>query len=253
MSSAYERDKRNPRTATGKNNIEYVLAAGLETWAHQVLYSRRVYPKATFGNVRFAGIQCRVNRHPDVVQYIQETVSLAAPAIIQGSVDQVSLIITCYENWSQEGLDETVEECKKLEECQIRFGNVQKDRIEMTTNNGDAELKQCFRELILRLGSLESVSSNFQNARGLSFRLELGISTQSTDSVPASLLTALSEGHCLESSNDWATKGADKGVVVRPLCQSNLSFGKVNLFHRRIQQAQATHDRQSLFVKDTST
>jgi hypothetical protein len=228
-----------------------LLAAGLETWAHQVLYSRRVYPKATFGNVRFAGIQCHVNRHPDVVQYIQETVSLAAPAIIQGSVDQVSLSITCYENWSQEGLDETVEEFKKLEECQIRFGNFQKDRIEISADNDDAELKQCFRQLILRLGSLESMPSNFQNARGLSFRLELGMSTQKPDSIQSSLLAALSEGRCLESSNDWETRGT--GVVVRPLCQSIMSFGKVNLFHRRIQQVQATHDRQAFLGKDTST
>lgn len=233
----------NPKMLAPKETVEYLLAAGLETWAHQFLYSRRVYPKATFGNVRFSGIQCNVNRHPDVVKYIHDTVSLAAPGIIHGSVDQISIIITCYENSSQEGLDETVEECKKLEECQIRFGKFHKDRVENMADNVEAELKKCFREMILRLGSLESMPTHYLNAIGLSFQMELSMSRMSSESLPVQLHTALSEGLCVESTSDWETKG--RGVVVRPLCQSDLSFVKVNSCHRRMQQGHTTHDRHS--------
>lgn len=246
--STRPRNKSDLRLAP-KNNVEYLLAAGLETWVHQVLYLRHVYPKATFGNVRFSGIQCSVNRHPDVVKYIHDTVSLAVPGIVQGSVDQISLMITCYEHSSEEGLDEMVEECKKLEECQILFRNFHKDRLENSPDNGDAELKQCFRDMILRLGSLESMPCNYLNATGLSFRLELGMSRMSPESVPMQLHAALAEGLCLESTSDWETKG--KGIVARPLCQSDLSFARVNLFHRRIQKM--TRDRHSSSVKNNST
>lgn len=242
MSGTVHLSRQTIASNAHNNNMESVLGAGLETWAHQFLHVRRVYPKATFGHVRFSGIQCYVNRHPDVVQYIRETVQLAVPAILQGCVDQVSLIVTCYE--SREGFPETVEECRNMEECQIRFGDIPKDS--MT----EAELEQCFRDMILRLGSLEGLSSTYLNETGVSFRLELGMS--SAESMPQVLHAALCEGRCMESSSDWGMTGnSSRGIVVRPLCQSNLSFGKVNLFHRRIKQVHGKGDRQPSFNKNT--
>ena len=70
-----------------------LLSAALETWCHQILYARQVYPRETFAATRFLGIACFANRHPGVVSYISDTIQVAVPAFLSGSVNEVSLII----------------------------------------------------------------------------------------------------------------------------------------------------------------
>jgi hypothetical protein len=70
-----------------------LLSATLETWCHQVLYARQVYPRDTFKATRFLGIACFANRHPGVVSYISDTVQEAVPALLSKSVNQVSLVV----------------------------------------------------------------------------------------------------------------------------------------------------------------
>lgn len=70
-----------------------LLSSTLETWCHQVLYARQVYPRDTFTPTRFLGIACFANRHPGVVSYISDTIQVAVPAFLSGSVNEVSLVV----------------------------------------------------------------------------------------------------------------------------------------------------------------
>ena len=118
-----------------QHELSAVLSATLETWAHQILYTREVYSRETFGTTRFMGIKCYVNRHPAVVSYIDETVRLAVPALLEGTADQLSLLIVG--NRQSTGDDEytadkednavVVEECI-MEEYTLRLVNFQGDQ-----------------------------------------------------------------------------------------------------------------------------
>jgi hypothetical protein len=70
-----------------------LLKATLETWSHQLLFVRRVYPRDSFCETRFLAVNCHANRHPDVVAYIQESVRLAAESFVARVADEMSLII----------------------------------------------------------------------------------------------------------------------------------------------------------------
>lgn len=71
--------------------VESLWSSALEIFFHQILYVRRLYPKDTFAHTRFLGIQCRVNRHQDVVRYISEAVKVVVAALFQRVSDEVCL------------------------------------------------------------------------------------------------------------------------------------------------------------------
>ena len=65
--------------------IHLLVSAFLETWCHQLLSVRRVYPSESFANSYFLGLQVKANRHPSVVEYITKAVEVAVPALISSS------------------------------------------------------------------------------------------------------------------------------------------------------------------------
>ena len=73
-----------PSTSTALT-IPLLVSAFLETWCHQLLYVRRIYPSDTFANSYFLGLQVKVNRHPAVVQYISKAVEVAVPALMDNT------------------------------------------------------------------------------------------------------------------------------------------------------------------------
>lgn len=70
-----------------------LLSAALETWCHELLWVRAVYPSDTFTATRFLGISCKANRHPGVVRYIEEAIQVASPSIVNGSVTDFSFLV----------------------------------------------------------------------------------------------------------------------------------------------------------------
>jgi len=58
-----------------------------------VLYIRRLYPQESFCPTIFLDIKCRVNRHPEVVEYISQTVEMAMSAVSTGDSQEISMIL----------------------------------------------------------------------------------------------------------------------------------------------------------------
>lgn len=69
-----------------------VLGSFLECITHEIIYTRSLYPHDSFSSTRHYDVSCHACRHPKVVEYIVESLSVAVPAIINGIVDQMKLV-----------------------------------------------------------------------------------------------------------------------------------------------------------------
>lgn len=173
-----------------------LLGATLEAWINHLLYVRRVYPRDSFVATRFLGIQCQVNRHPGVVDYIFESLRTAVPALVSGTADEIAVAIF-------------KDECVVLERFVLNFS----ERIDVSREELPIrELEQGMRNLILRVHSLEGreMGSLQRRCDSLCFKVTLRVSkTASADPSPE-VMKALSEGEwfhpdkesCRPSSND---------------------------------------------------
>jgi len=78
----YYQHEQEQDVSAQQNTIHMITMAALETWCHQLLYIRRIYPSDSFANSYFLGVRCKVNRHPGVVNYISQAVQVAVPALL---------------------------------------------------------------------------------------------------------------------------------------------------------------------------
>jgi hypothetical protein len=128
----------------------------LEMFCHQVLYVRRLYPKESFCTTRFLGVQCYANRHPQVVDYITETVKMAATSLLEGTTNEIGIIIF-----------DQISQCRH-EKYTLSFSSTPR----LTTSSNLHEREQDARELILSVLSLEGVSIHNWDS-SVTFRIEL--------------------------------------------------------------------------------
>ena len=219
-----------------------LLSATLEAWIHLLLYTRGVYPKETFGAIRFLGVKCYVNRHPGVVSYIDETVKLAVPAFLRGTADQLSLVITCSKEVeptvaamstpSDKSTPSTMEALAILEEYTLRLVGFRGDgNVEQAAGEEDglnSQLERVLRDMVLRVQSLGGSTSVCSRDDSVSFRLELQL-TETTGSSPG-MKKALQQGN-------WCTpavqQGQQTGYVVRPLHEAETPIGILHFLQRR--------------------
>ena len=69
-----------------------VLGSFLECITHEIIYTRSLYPHDAFSPTRHYGISCHACRHPKVVEYIVESLSVAVPSVLNGVVDEIRLV-----------------------------------------------------------------------------------------------------------------------------------------------------------------
>ena len=201
-------------------------SAALETWAHQLLYTRGVYPRDSFVPVRFLGVQCYANRHPDVVAYIQDTVKAVVPALQNGAADQVSMLITCEEDNGSEVILHTLEEYSLR-----RFGFRKGDS--STLNNHQADtLERSLRDLVLAVHALpkNTLSSHPQSA-SVSFRLELRL--EETSDLPVDLIDSLDKGKWYVPQRLDEDVNKVQGHVIRPFYRADTPIGTLQFVQRR--------------------
>jgi hypothetical protein len=153
-----------------------LLAATLETWAHQLLFQRHIYPRETFGPTRFLGVRCQACRHPGVVSYIADTVGVAVPALMTGAADVLSLVVTTTNEDSDHVDDdshiivETVVETYSLKIVEmLRDWRDVGSNVDIGTTM--QELERAMRDLVLRVLSLESERASSSDT--VSFKLTL--------------------------------------------------------------------------------
>lgn len=179
-----------------------LLGATLETWIYHLLYVRRVYPSDSFAATRFLGVQCQVNRHPGVVDYVSDTLQAAVPALVTGTADEISLVIF---------KDDTM----VLERYTISMIGRIDHSIETLPL---LELEQAMRNLVLRIHSLEGRNmGSVQRCDSLCFKVTLRVPKATTDPSP-DIIKALSEGDWFQPDMEESSSSSnERASVVRPL------------------------------------
>lgn len=141
-----------------------LFGATLDLWVHSILYIRHVYPREAFTSTRFLGIRCHVCRHPAVVQYIKDALSVAIPSIFQKVADEVYLAIT------DEKLSSTVD----VERYRLNVLDILSDLPTVDEDSHLIELlERSMRDMLLRVHSLESDRASYSDS--LSFKIQLHI------------------------------------------------------------------------------
>lgn len=209
-----------------KKRWETLLGATLETWAHQLLYNRHVYPRETFGNSRFLGVQCRVNRHPDVVRYIEDITKLAAPSIVSGVADEVTFVIV--ESDQQDGATE------EIERYRLSFTGMKTEWKEMDNIVRLFELaERAMRDLVLRVQSLEDGRASSSNS--VSFRITLHIPEE--DMTCNELNLAFSQGKVVATDSMFDSTRGSTMTKLRPLQSLDSPVCHVDFFMLRSEKS----------------
>lgn len=146
------------------NDVQSLWSAALELFFHQILFTRRLYPKETFTSARFLGAQCRVNRHPDVVSYISEAVNVVVPAIFDGVCNEVSLEIF-----------ESQGNSSKRERFFLELSKLPSEK------DSVADIERDMQYLILSVNSLEGNSLSWRSSA--SFKIQLFVSGEEQNSA----------------------------------------------------------------------
>jgi hypothetical protein len=148
------------------NRWRNCLAASLETWAHQLLYARHVYPPTTFAPCVFFGVACHAHRHPRVVAYIHDMVEMAVASFTSHVADAMTLTIV---DDTDNTYETTVVESYKLHMTLFPFHELEDDDVIRALQL----LERTMRDVILKVKSLPSERPS--HSPSLSFRLLLHI------------------------------------------------------------------------------
>jgi hypothetical protein len=231
---ASSRSTASSSIAHQKNCWTSLLSAALETWAHQLLYTRSVYPNDSFGAVRFLGVQCFVNRHPDVVSYIKATVQLAVPALLRGAADQLSLIVTGEREDSstapRDDREDTATVLDTLEEYILRMTDY--CGTDLSHPGGEdltSQFQRALRDMVIRVRSLEGTCRTFASDDTVSFRLELRLTEEPV--LSADMNEAMAGGTWCIPAN--VSHGKQGGHVLRPLHRTETPVGMLHFVQRR--------------------
>jgi hypothetical protein len=189
--------------------VQSLWSSALEIFFHQILFVRRLYPKDTFAPARFLGVQCRVNRHQDVVSYISEAVKVVVPALIQSVSNEVSLEIFDHGNSKQR---------------EVYFLKFAQSPVEAENNDINAWERE-MQYLILSVYSLESESPGWRSSATFKIKLFLSGNQQNC----ADLNQALSNGKWFCPRTDSKNSRADENrcpVYDMKQCPASFSFFK---------------------------
>ena len=176
-------------------------SAALETFCHQVLSVRRVYPKETFCSTRFLGVHCQACRHPGVVEYISETVQVATSALFEGDSNEVSLVI-----FDQE---------KNVDHEKYSLCLLQKPRASIE------QLEREMRDLILSVCTLGGMHCPAWSP-SITFKILLYLPTKNSKSEDLSL--AIKEGKWYCPNTDSCSRAEEKRRPVHHMPKATCQF-----------------------------
>uniref|UniRef100_A0A7S2A333 HORMA domain-containing protein n=1 Tax=Trieres chinensis TaxID=1514140 RepID=A0A7S2A333_TRICV len=87
--------------------LSTLLGATLEACVHEILYVRSVYPRDSFAPSRHLGVSCHASRHPGVVDYVYDALSVAVPSLVRGVADEIALVVMDARGGSEGGAGRT--------------------------------------------------------------------------------------------------------------------------------------------------
>jgi hypothetical protein len=215
-----------------------LIGAALESWTHQLLFMRHVYPRETFTTVTFLGIRSHMSRHPDVVNYITNVCRVAVPAILSGAADEITLSIFDHdESTNHTGTSDAaaiaadqcnrdVTCCREIEAYILRFTDIMIPSVAANDQNEESasattvplealqNLERGIRDLVLSAHALDKETAAVRSD-STSFKLILHISQK--DKSCASLNEAFANGTWFTAATA-ANDGTDSSPkVIRPL------------------------------------
>lgn len=153
-----------------------ILGSFLEVIVHEIIYTRTLYPRDAFSPTRHYGVACHACRHPDVVNYIFETLQVAVPGIVSGVIDGMHLVIydtatdELMERYSMEfQLDETFQAIIQFSSAAHSEGHDTKEGREIEQKM--QELERSLRDMLLKVVSLEgtNLGSSTRGKAGFTF------------------------------------------------------------------------------------
>ena len=135
----------------------------------------------SFTPMRFLGIKCQANRHPDVVAYISDSVAVAVESILAGITDRVVLVI----------VDERSGVARELERYTLEVSIVDNPVWgEEATHTDTERLERTMRDVILKVHGLGA--KRVASSDSLSFKILFDVTRQ--DQSCHSLNQAVAEG-----------------------------------------------------------
>ena len=199
-----------------------LLKATLETWAHQVLYTRRIYPSSSFAPTTVWGIRCHACRAKEVVLYIQNSVETGLSALLKGSATSLSLVIVddndayCEEQSMIVEEEDNAVEKERLTLSFVRMGQVKDlESLEQT--------ERSMRDLVLRTLSLPDRKGQAIITDSTSFRLIWHLEPNHPDY--GDMARGFDNGTWIENKNTY-----EGGLVRRPLHHASSALVQVNFF-----------------------
>lgn len=149
--------------------LTIILGSFLEVLTHEIIYTRSLYPHDAFSPTRHYGVACHACRHPDVVDYIFETLQVAVSGIVSGLIDGLYLIFydaetdILLERYALEfQLDETV----KIVESQSAHGDAQDVNEREELEKKIQELERSLRDVLLKVVSLNGTDLGRKRGQG---------------------------------------------------------------------------------------
>lgn len=163
--------KSHARTSSSTNTtttprLTSILGSFLEVLTHEILYIRSLYPHDAFSPTRHYGVSCHACRHLGVVDYIFDTLKVAVPGIISGTVEGVYIIL--YDSQTDELLERYAVEFQMDEMVNIVNSNDGRGSIQSSTSTKDTNarerdlleekvqhLERALRDVLLKMSSLD--------------------------------------------------------------------------------------------------
>lgn len=256
-----------------KRNCVTLINFTLETWVHQLLYVRMVYPPDTFTISSFLGIRCYVCRHPDVDTYITETLKIVVPSLMSNVANEISFIITddVVHIKSSEYIDNeersdfaTTVTTEEMEVFVLRVADLSSDlglyntyskRARKNSPEPSIVMNQCMqklersmRDLMLSVYSLEVKHDHNMNmlwTDAVSFRITLYIPVENQTCQELNNVFQQGKWHATNNSNTTFSTGTDGnaeqkakiGRVIRPLYQTTTPVGKFHFLMKQVSKS----------------
>jgi hypothetical protein len=146
--------RQNPTTTP---NLTKIIGSFLEVMTHEILFNSSLYPFDAFSPTRHYGVTCHACRHPDVVDYIFETLKVAVPGIISGIVDEISIIL--YDSQTDKILEKYIFEFE-LDET-VKIAEMDFSTHDLTVSERKLleevilNLERSLRDILLRISTLD--------------------------------------------------------------------------------------------------
>jgi len=155
---------RTTTNTTTTPRLTSILGSFLEVLTHEILYIRSLYPHDAFSPTRHYGVSCHACRHPGVVDYIFDTLKVAVPGIISGTVEGIYIIL--YDSQTDEMLERYAIEFQMDETVDISNANgtsigIQSSTKDINTRERDLleekvqQLERALRDVLLKMSSLD--------------------------------------------------------------------------------------------------